>query len=327
MTQFVDPKLTRNPFPSCLERLNLFVLPFRRNPIIARLNTLLIQSQLRRQAPRFTTFWFTAPLLYSQIAPLIPPTADVIYDCMDNISEFPHIQRDRQLRTQTLRMEEALLRRATTVFSSSSTLAEVIRERYQMVKPIHLVGNASNNLDPVTLELLAPANELLYVGTVSEWLDISILLASLKRFSHLSYCLIGPKDIDIPHHPRLRWEPPISHDRVPGILSAAQALVLPFQVTKLVKSVDPVKLYEFVASGRPSIAVDYPETRKFANFVHLYTTEQEYLSLIGLFLGGQLSVKGLPEQRAAFVKANTWDSRVQQICRILENRHLRHMRI
>lgn len=316
LTQFLDPHLTRNPFPAGLERLNLYILPFRRSPIIAGLNKPLIRFQLRRQTPKFTVFWFTAPFFYNQLARLIPPDADVIYDCMDDVAEFPHIQRNRQLRAQALCMEEELLRRATTVFSSSSTLAEVIRERYQTVQAIHVVGNASNNSAPVTPEPRAPLNELLYVGTVSEWLDMNNLLVSLKRFPQLSYRLIGPKEVNIPRHPRLRWEPPIPHDRIPGILSAAQALIMPFRVTKLVKSVDPVKLYEFVASGRPSIAVDYPETHKFAEFVHLYKTDQDFLALIRLFLEGQLSCKGLPEQRAAFVNNNTWDSRVQQICRI-----------
>ena len=47
-------------------------------------------------------------------------------------------------------------------------------------------------------------------------------------------------------------------------------LVMPFKLDDLVQAVNPVKLYEYVYSHKPAIAIHYAETEQFEQFVHLY---------------------------------------------------------
>ena len=84
-------------------------------------------------------------------------------------------------------------------------------------------------------------------------------------------------------------------------------------VTELVKSVNPVKLYEYIYSGVPVISVKYGETEKFSDYIYLYTTTEEFLGLIDLVKQNKLKPKKPLGESVEFAKANTWQMRVKEI--------------
>ena len=100
-----------------------------------------------------------------------------------------------------------------------------------------------------------------YVGTLhADRLDVGLCVetaAALRRTGVLA--LVGPDALADPDTRRLREAGVLllgakPHDQVPGYLQHADVLVVPHLVTPFTDSLDPIKLYEYQAVGRPVVA-------------------------------------------------------------------------
>jgi glycosyltransferase involved in cell wall biosynthesis len=56
----------------------------------------------------------------------------------------------------------------------------------------------------------------------------------------------------------------VPYERIPSLLSAADVCLLPFQTVPATEHIVPIKLYEYMASGRPVIASPLPGVRRDA---------------------------------------------------------------
>ena len=97
-----------------------------------------------------------------------------------------------------------------------------------------------------------------------------------------------------------------------SILSSSDILIMPFVVNELIESVNPVKLYEYIYSGKPCLAPKYGESMQFKEYVNLYESHEECLSQIENIIKGDLKQK--PQEACReFVKHNTWSDRAKSI--------------
>ena len=332
--QFTDLQPIINAVPTNLSVRRLFVLPFRNARFMWSVNSALIRCQLRKVISQYDYVWFTCPNLFGRVAGIIPPGVRIIYDCMDDAIEFPRRKRSPRLRQMIINNERKLIERADTVLVSSGQLKDVLMTRYGSTKEIHIVNNATSLPQYTSQDSISMASDLtqqaegqnahyciMYLGTISEWLDMDLLLQSLPVFPDISYQLVGPCEIVLPVHDRVVYRKPVPHDKILNAMREADALVMPFKVNDLVRSVDPVKLYEYVLSGKPSIAVEYGETLKFRDYIYLYRNKQEYFSLVGRLIAGALPPKKSPEEQREFVLQNTWAQRVEQIVGLIQQGH------
>jgi nicotinamide riboside kinase len=87
-------------------------------------------------------------------------------------------------------------------------------------------------------------------------------------------------------------------------------------MTRFAKHANPLKLREYLATGKPVVAVVTPETSKFADYVYLATNYDTYLQAIETALR-----EDCPEERRrrmAAVAGASWDSRFQETLTIVE---------
>lgn len=302
-------------------------LPFARWAIVVRLNRWLARVQLAFMARTAKIIWITHPDMYGLVEYSISSRATVIYDCMDDALEFPDALSDLRKSAEISRVEERLIRRANLVFTSSRYLQSKLQARYGDDLVIHVVNNGasvtSSRISPPEemgdlVDLLgeaadAPGRRILYLGTISEWFDFDLILRSLESVEGVSYVLVGPSEITPPVHERIFVLPPVRHAEVARLMAWADALVMPFQVTELIRSVNPVKVYEYIESNRPAIVVRYGETEAFEPYVHLYGAPDEYIRLVSAVAKGELSCKNECDVAQSFVRRNSWAARVDTV--------------
>jgi hypothetical protein len=157
----------------------------------------------------------------------------------------------------------------------------------------------------------------MYLGTIGPWIDFDLIHKSLEMFPEVTYFFIGPKENTPKSHQRLLFFPPIPHTEVFKCMALADALIMPFEVSDFIRGVNPVKVYEYIYSCKPSIVVGYPETERFSQYVNLYYNEIEFLELIRRLVNGDIGLKSSKEEANTYVMENTWDSRVKSICGFL----------
>lgn len=100
-----------------------------------------------------------------------------------------------------------------------------------------------------------------YVGTLhEERVDVPLLVALAEARPDLAVVLVGPDNLGTASHEVLDTAPnilligPVPYDRVPAFLQHADVVVIPHQVNPFTESLDPIKAYECMAAGRPTVA-------------------------------------------------------------------------
>ena len=202
------------------------------------------------------------PLLWvndAGYAPLAVRTGwPTLYDITDDWQLAPLTP--RALR-RLVANEELLLDRAGAVVVCSPDLA---RSRGRD-RPVELIPNGVD-LDLFRSPRPRPASlpdgpVALYVGTLaSERLDVDLVLQLAAARPDVQVVLVGPNSLGPADTGRLAAVPNVHllgaqpYDQVPGFLQHADVVVIPHHVNPFTESLDPIKAYECVAVGRPTVA-------------------------------------------------------------------------
>ena len=307
-------------------------ISFDKIPIIKYLKLGFINDLiLSWQLPDFKKYdyvWFTCASMYLLFKNRIAPNNRIIYDCMDDILEFSFSKNNLYLRNKLLKAEQELMNKSDYVFCSSDYLKDKIVTRTKCTKDVIVVNNAielpdiiniiPNEITSIITLLHKYPHSLLYIGTISEWFDFTLLNKALDKYTELHLMLVGPTDVTIPMHPQIHYLGTVERKYIFSIMQKAWCLVMPFKVNELIRSVNPVKLYEYIYMGKHVIAPKYGETVKFLPYVHLYESDSDFLSLIEKLMSvDDLSVE-MKKQMIEFAQQNTWSNRYQIIKRKLE---------
>jgi len=324
--------LTNEKSPANIPFWEIFALPFCRIGVMNLLTKLLIHRQMRTRINNFDIIWINHPAMFYYVREIIKPETHLVYDCMDDSLEFPVVKSDRKKTFRLKKLEEGLLARADTVFVSSAHLKDVICSRYNSTKKMNLLNNGIDQIilgrgqvKPATESIgnikEIPLKKIMYLGTIAGWIDFDLILKSLEELDDIVYILVGPIEVVVPTHDRIVLISPVEHSQVFNLMEMADVLVMPFVVTDLVRSVNPVKVYEYIYSGKPSLVVNYSETLQFRQFVTLYDDGSDYIrKLKSILNGNEVTKTNVTAQAQHFIADNTWEKRVADINKVLESK-------
>lgn len=304
-------------------------IPFERIPIIKFLKLDFINNfLLRYQLPDFSQYdyvWFTCPSMFLLFKGMIKPKNKIVYDCMDDIMEFPFCKNSALLTKKILHAEQELLNKSSIVFCSSEYLTMKILRRSGIDRKVIILNNAielpqkneqtkvGDHFAAVLSEIQKCAYPLLYIGTISEWFDFKLMIKMLNKFKEVDLILAGPTDVKIPTHSQVHYIGTVNRENIFALMSVAWCLIMPFQITELIRSVNPVKLYEYIYSGKPIIAPKYDETMKFSQYVELYNSEADLLNIIEKLLPIKELEQNKQREMVEYAKRNTWNDRYEII--------------
>ena len=117
---------------------------------------------------------------------------------------------------------------------------------------------------------------LVYVGSLSPEKGAGFLAGAAARLEHIHVAIIGGSAKESAAlakewqgNPRLFVHPSVPHKDVPAILQDADMLAMPYMPEgDLIPYMSPLKLFEYLAAGKPLIAADLPVLRPFLRDGH-----------------------------------------------------------
>lgn len=316
---------------------SFFMFPWHKLPILKYFTwgwsqSLSLRFSLKRKT-KYDFIWLTSPALYPCIG-AVDKGAKIIYDCMDDIAEFPSSKSSPVYCKQLVNWEIGLMKHADIVLCSSAYLKEKVISRSGINRDIHVINNAislpqiesfdsypSKVQEAINL-LKLPKCSLLYIGTISQWFDFKLICEALDKNQDVQLVLVGPKDCEIPSHKQIHYIGSVERQYIYSLMEQASALVMPFIVNELIRSVNPVKMYEYIYMEKPIIAPYYGEMEKFLPYVNLYHSNEEFMRLVAQLHKGELRVtaeKG--KEMKAFAEKNTWESRYEEVKKLLFKEH------
>ena len=179
----------------------------------------------------------------------------VVYDCMDHHAGFFDAVHPA-LREQ----EEQLIMRADVVTVSS----EKLRKDVSKIKPASVIRNGCE----FSRISSAPRRKLKkttigYVGAISNWFDVELLCAIAKERPDWDVVLVGStvgaNVLHLKNNQNVLLVGEVEYQEVPDYLASFDVCLIPFKIIPLTEATNPVKLYEYLAAGRPVVATPLPE--------------------------------------------------------------------
>ena len=291
-------------------------LPFYQNKIIYALNREYIRIYfkflIKKYNPDF--IWITFPQLYDYMPTEL--NCKLIYDCMDLATGFDFSD---DFKSKISEQEEKLVNDANLVLVSSDYLFKRLNNRDSCEKKLLKVRNAFNGqiIKNKPEKKLEKPFKIGYVGTISQWINLEDIKKALDKLECIEFHFIGPLEIDIKLDDRTKFYGVIRHENLYEHVKDFDCLIMPFKLNALVKSVDPVKLYEYINFNKPIISIYYEELDYFSSFLYFYSNVEELLNLFKKLINTDFKRKYSNAERIRFLKENSWDKRVKQIIKNL----------
>lgn len=297
-------------------------LPWRRLPGVQALNRWfggwVVRRAMRQAGIRRALLWFVVPHPAFMLD-AVPHVASIYY-CIDDYAAHPGVD------VQAIAAcDETLSRRADHVFVAPPALLPLKQ---------HLNPRCSFSPHGVDVELFAQAQTsgtampaqaaslvrpiIGYFGLIAAWTDIELIEWLALQRPQWSFLLVGHAHVDVS---ALRKLPNVAlvgaqpYESLPGWAKAFDVAIIPYRLNRQVKNANPLKLREYLATGKPVVTVRTPEVDRFAEVVSIADTNEEYLTAIEKAL---LEVDPLASQRRmTAVHAMSWDQRVTETLKIV----------
>lgn len=315
------------------ERPNLFVhsplvLPMPYSRIARWLNKQLMLRSLRRWM-RATGFsrpiaWTFLPTQLAQdvIAALDPIVT--IYYCIDDFaSSSPEARR-------ITASEGRLFASADLVFVTSQKLHD---KAVQHRSAAHLfpfavnlahfesVRNSGEAIPDDLAKLKRPVAG--YVGGLHQWVDQDLLAAVAERMPDVTFALVGPPQVDVS---RLEKLPNVHlfgqrpHSDVPRYVKGFDVGLVPYRIAEYTANVYPTKLNEYLVMGKPVVATDLAEIRRFnrehGDIVSVAASPDDYAAAIRAAIPA--AAPPVIARRIEVAESNSWERRLEAMTALIE---------
>ncbi len=265
------------------------------------------------QAPVVVT---TLPLTADLVGRL--PAHRWVYYCVDDFSVWPGYDG-----ATMLAMERDLVPKVDAVVAVSDTLVSHVAA---LGKPAHLLTHgvdlahwqATPGPVPACLGGLEPPF-VVFWGVIDKRLDLAFVRHLTANLARGTVVLVGPRedpDAALVDGPHLALRPALPFADLPALAAAASVLVMPYIDAPVTRAMQPLKLKEYLASGKPAVVRDLPSTRPWADAADLAATPEGFTAAVNLRL-----TTGLPDaQRVARRRLHDegWDAKATQFERWLD---------
>ena len=315
---------------SSIVQVTPLVIPGAVHPLLQTLQAQMLIAQIRR-AVQCVKGAREKPLQVWSFAPDAPYLVGrlgeecFLYYCVDEYSEFDGVNAER-----IASAEAELVRRAHLVVTSSEALFESKRAiRPDTVLMLHGVdydhfASAWRAAPPRPADLASvPPPIFGFFGAIQYWIDVALIAAVARLRPRYSFVLIGDCLHDVsalkglPNVHLLGRRP---NADLPSYCAAFAAGLIPFKRTALTRSVNPIKMYEYLAAGLPVVSTSLPEVRRFDGPITTADVPESFAAACDRILA--TNYPGRRETISKVVERESWHSKVEQLSAIIQNRVL-----
>jgi glycosyltransferase involved in cell wall biosynthesis len=239
-------------------------IPFWTRPVVSGYQYRHYGRLLRREATRLgfdrIWLWLYNPL-YVQSVPTLAPER-VIFDLVDDMGAYAARASSRKNMQACV---ERAIETADLVLATSRALVDAYAPRTR-AGSIALVPNGVRGDWIGRMPAAAPPSvrglphpRIGFVGALFGYLDYPLLHATARAFPGGSLTLVGPiqdaEAVDaLRREPNVRIIGPVTQESVPDFIASFDVCLAPFRPGAVRRAVNPLKVYEYLALGRPVVA-------------------------------------------------------------------------
>ncbi|OGW84696.1 MAG: hypothetical protein A2987_06595 [Omnitrophica bacterium RIFCSPLOWO2_01_FULL_45_10] len=316
------------------ENENLYIysplaLPFPYSRIAIKINKIMMLSVIKR--------WMDSMEFHNPIVWSFLPTGIVlnilddlnpsifIYYCIDDFASSSSGAR------KIKGLEEGVIKKADIVFATSHKLYErcLSVNKVTHIFPFGISIDGYNKARESHVEMPDEMRGLRrpiigYVGGLHKWIDTNLLRQIAMKRNDVSIVLVGPRQADLSLVDKLENVfifGKKERDTLPNYVKFFDVGIIPYRLTAYTENVYPTKINEYLAMGKPVLSTRIPEVVEFdkqngGGFIHFISSEADIDKFINSLSSQEDGIS--KDRRVAVANKNSWTSKIESMCGIIE---------
>lgn len=242
--------------------------------------------------------------------------AKIVYDCVDDHASFKGLINPKvvnYLERKTVNISD------TVITTGNEKLQNKIRifgkEPIVIENGVDWKIFANNIMYKKNIDI---KKQIVYVGTISYWFDLDLIKSIAKKFNNYKVILVGPAQIDISSlkdFKNIIMTGKMEQKEIAAILRESAVSIIPFKITPLTEKIDPLKAYEYIASGIPVVSTAVGGVDKLP--IYIAKTQDEFLEKIQQAINEDSFEKR--KERVILSKNFSWETKYKQVKKIVED--------
>ena len=285
--------------------------------LLSKQLTPLIQ-QLPQPVVGITTLPITADL------PGALPVDRWVYYCVDDFSTWPGLDGD------TLRqMDREMIRHADSLVAVSPTLQAMITQegRSSLLLTHGVDVDVWRTPRGPATERETSGPQIVFWGVIDRRMDSPSLQQLSRDLTDGTILLIGPQqdpDPAILSLPNVQTRPAQPFAALPAIAQSADVLIMPYADLPVTRAMQPLKLKEYLATGKPVVVNRLPSTDSWHDCLDVAETPTQFSQLVR-----ERVARGITESQTAArcrLQQETWHSKAEVLGQVLNGQFARYTR-
>ena len=310
--------------------------------ILSMVNRILLNFQVKRALKKIKKnkgiIEDIKIVLWSYVPTVVPFIGSykeelLVYDCVDDCSGVKNF-------SKTIDYQDQKLTESSDVIFALSK--PIFKQKSKINKNVHYApGAADNQLFGLAMRASTkipddvssiPRPILGYIGNLADHKqDFKLVEYIAKQRDNYSIVIIGPKwpgdskldsDIDkLEKMKNIHFLGLKNHNDLPSYIKSFSVCILPQKSNKYSRSSFPMKLYEYLGSGKPVVSTHTETLVEFKDYIWLADSYNDFLKGIDYYLNSDDTNKR--NKRLELAKYNNWDRRFKllerEVNRILIN--------
>lgn len=309
------PYHPRLPIPTWIKKL------------INKLNNPLIYVQVKKFAPAKPILWLSMLHPVELINRFQHKLTCVL--CYDEVSASPIFTKNQQILIKE--SEAKLLKKADIVFTTSKRL---YNNKIKINPRTYFIPNAIETefIDRVISKSSNPFKNIDkphigYIGKINVRIDLELIYNIARNEPCWQWVFIGPVEFSANKNlinilmklKNAHFLGEKRYSEIADYLNHLDVLTIPFVINEFTKNMNPLKLYQYLASGKPIVSTNLPEVAEFnriyPNLIYISSSDSEFTRMIDEAV--KENDPKLKKQRIDIARDNTWDKRAQLISGII----------
>lgn len=244
------------------------------------------------------------------------PHRGVVYDCMDELSQFTGAPR------KLVEHEARLMRHADIVFTGGYNLGDKKRQQHPNVhtfgcgveyshfsKAQHPATTIPPDIDFVDRPIIG------WFGVVDERVDYSLVGEIARLRPDWSFAMVGPVvKVDpslLPHASNLYWLGGRDYQQLPNYCRAFDVNMMCFAINAATEFINPTKGLEYMATGKPIVGTPVRDVvKQWSEIVLIAKTAPEFVAAIQQALDRGPEVAARVQRGVELAKKCAWEGTV-----------------
>lgn len=329
VSQLSDNLFLYTPYVLLHDLLALRVpgLPHLNHRLLARQVQNLLQRLGFRASERVA--WVTDPRMFNYFGAAQETVR--VYECIDQQRATVSHQRAMQ---KMERLEEKVCTQTDVVFCTALGL---YKEKKQLNPNTYFMANAADTRllsrvqdpqTPVAEYMRVLSHPIIgYLGTIHEHTDIALMRYVAEARPEWTIVMIGPEQqksfsrsvlfTSFRQLPNVRLTGWVEREELPSYCKAFDVCVIPYRMdSEFNRYVNPDKLHEYMAMGKPVVSTDIPEVHSHRHIIKIAQTPEDFVHAIEESLAEEDLAR--VEERLRLAQENSWTKRAEQHLAIIE---------